>query len=73
MMPEKLIVDRNRAQSVKFFKSFCNQLYSYVTIDTEYIPIEITRLLPRFLLCFLRKTKIFIAVFYGFLVLEASY
>jgi len=35
MMPEKLIVDRNRTQSVKLFKSFRNQLYGYVTIDTE--------------------------------------
>jgi len=27
MMPEKLIVDRNQAESIKLFKSFWNQLH----------------------------------------------
>jgi len=59
MMPEKLIVDRNRAQSIKLYKSFWNQLHSSVAIDTKCISIGIVCLLSRFLLCFLRKNRNF--------------
>jgi len=67
MMPEKLIIDRNQAESIKLFKSCWNQVvqlwsHDYATVDTldtEWIPIGIVRLLPRILLCFLRENRNF--------------